>query len=110
MPLQNGLPHWFFAGYGGAALADADLAAVDPHGRLRRGLPPSQCVGAVGFVAGSTVDAPDGTRAWHSNWPPERSTVTLGDATPAAAGHSAAMRASDVAALVPPREWQPIGL
>ena len=96
VPLQNGLPHWFFAGFGGKALDGTDLRSIDPNGRLRRALPPSQCVGAVGFVAGSTRDAPDGScREWFCNWPPERSTITLGDAMTG----DAQSRAHEVASL-----------
>ena len=33
VPLQNGLPHWFFAGFGGKALDGTDLRSIDPNGR-----------------------------------------------------------------------------
>ena len=90
VPLQNGLPWWFFAGRTFRnPPPTTTLSSIDPGAALFEALPPSQVVGAVGFVAGSTRDEGmerqwfdgkvRGRRRWFSNWPPERSIITLGE-------------------------------
>jgi 2-dehydropantoate 2-reductase len=50
MPLQNGLPFWYFNGHGGA-LAGRAIESVDPGGRIRDAIPARRIVGGVVFVA-----------------------------------------------------------
>ncbi|WP_076998051.1 ketopantoate reductase family protein [Variovorax sp. KK3] len=52
---QNGIPWWFFEGFGGA-LAGRRLQSVDPHGEIARNLPASQCVGCMIYIAAYTDD------------------------------------------------------
>ena len=90
VPLQNGLPWWFFCKSDFRnPPAHTTLASIDPGAAIYDALPPSQVVGAVGFVAGATSDEGTdrvwfdgkvrGKRRWYSKWPPERSTITLGE-------------------------------
>ncbi len=46
MTAMNGVPWWFFEGFGGD-LAGTRLQSIDPHGRIARALPARQLVGAV---------------------------------------------------------------
>jgi 2-dehydropantoate 2-reductase len=56
LAVQNGLPWWFFQGFGGP-LRDAVLESVDPGGALARALPVARVLGGVAHVA-SRVEAP----------------------------------------------------
>ncbi len=56
VPMLNGVPWWFFAGYGGA-LDGRRLESVDPGGAVTNHLPPRQVVGAVVHLA-ATAPAP----------------------------------------------------
>jgi 2-dehydropantoate 2-reductase len=55
-PAQNGLPWWFFQGFGGPA-EGAILDSVDPGGALARAIPAERVLGGVAHV-GSRVEAP----------------------------------------------------
>lgn len=55
VPMLNGVPWWFFAGYGGA-LNGRRLEAVDPGGLVSAHLPPRQVVGAVVHLAASSPE------------------------------------------------------
>ena len=56
LPAMNGVPWWFFNGFGGK-YAGTQLKAVDPTGAIARAIPPSHVVGCV-VHAGCTVEAP----------------------------------------------------
>ncbi|MCC6608076.1 MAG: 2-dehydropantoate 2-reductase [Burkholderiales bacterium] len=56
VPAINGVPWWFFHGFGGA-LAGARLASVDPEGAIARALPPANVLGAVVHLA-SAIASP----------------------------------------------------
>jgi len=53
---MNGVPWWFFQGFGGA-LAATRLMAVDPTGAIAAAIPASQVIGAV-VHASCSLDAP----------------------------------------------------
>ena len=53
---MNGVPWWFFQGFGGA-LAGTRLMAVDPTGAIAAALPAAQVIGAV-VHASCALDAP----------------------------------------------------
>ena len=53
---MNGVPWWFFEGFGGAH-AGTRLEAVDPDGRIARAIPAKHVVGCV-VHASCSVDAP----------------------------------------------------
>ncbi|TXR47094.1 2-dehydropantoate 2-reductase [Phyllobacterium endophyticum] len=57
---MNGVPWWFFVG-GNWVLSNTRLAAVDPHGIVEKGIPLTQTVGCVVYMACS-VDAPGKVR------------------------------------------------
>ena len=52
VPLLNGVPWWFFQGFGGKH-EGRSVGAVDPDGLLARSFNPAQIVGAVLYVAAS---------------------------------------------------------
>lgn len=52
VPLLNGVPWWFFQGFGGPHDGRV-VRAVDPSGVLARSIDPAQIVGAVLYVAAS---------------------------------------------------------
>lgn len=56
VPAINGVPWWFFHGFGGT-LEGARLASVDPEGAIARTLPPAQVIGAVVHLS-SAVESP----------------------------------------------------
>jgi 2-dehydropantoate 2-reductase len=56
VPAINGVPWWFFHGFGGK-LAGTQLAAVDPDGAIARALPPENVLGAVVHLS-SAVASP----------------------------------------------------
>ena len=64
--MQNGVPWWYFHRHGGA-LEGANIAAVDPGGRIWQRIGPERAIGSVVYVA-AEVEAPgvirhvDGTR------------------------------------------------
>lgn len=50
VPLQNGVPFWYFQRHGGAFEGRA-LASVDPGGRIRDAIPAHRIVGCVTYIA-----------------------------------------------------------
>jgi 2-dehydropantoate 2-reductase len=56
VPVQNGIPWWYFYQEGGR-LDGTRLAAIDPEGAIERALPSRQAVGAVTY-AGARVPEP----------------------------------------------------
>jgi len=56
VPAMNGVPWWFFHGFGGK-LAGTRLASVDPEGAIARALPPGNVLGAVVHLS-SVVASP----------------------------------------------------
>lgn len=56
VPAINGVPWWFFHGFGGA-LAGSRLASVDPEGAIARALPPRNVIGAVVHLS-AAVESP----------------------------------------------------
>jgi 2-dehydropantoate 2-reductase len=65
VPAMNGVPWWFFHGFGGK-LAGKRLDAVDPKGEIARVLPPEQVLGAVVHLS-STMPAPGVIRRGKGN-------------------------------------------
>ena len=57
---MNGVPWWFFQGFGGA-LEGTQLQAVDATGEIARAIPPASVIGCV-VHASCSVDAPGVTR------------------------------------------------
>jgi 2-dehydropantoate 2-reductase len=51
-PVMNGVPWWFFQGFGGQHEGRI-IASVDPEGLLARSLPPTQLAGCATYVAAS---------------------------------------------------------
>jgi 2-dehydropantoate 2-reductase len=56
MPAMNGVPWWFFDGFGGA-LQGARLKTIDPDGQIGRAIPSQHVVGCV-VHASCSLDAP----------------------------------------------------
>jgi 2-dehydropantoate 2-reductase len=56
VPMQNGIPFWYFHGHGGA-LAGTTVRSVDPHGVLARRVPADRIIGCVVYPA-SELSAP----------------------------------------------------
>lgn len=54
MPLQNGVPFWYFQGHGGAFEGRA-IEAVDPGGKIRDAIPTRRIIGGVVFVAAQRI-------------------------------------------------------
>lgn len=81
VPAVNGLPWWFFEGFGGPAQG-LQLEATDPGGELARLMPADRVVGTVVHAA-SFVKAPGDIRLVAAN------AVLLGDA--GQGGHAAAI-------------------
>ncbi len=54
MPLQNGVPFWYFQAHGGAFEGRA-VEAVDPGGRIRDAIPARRVIGGVVFVAAQRI-------------------------------------------------------
>jgi 2-dehydropantoate 2-reductase len=54
VPMQNGLPFWYFNGHGGA-LAGRALESVDPGGAIRDAIPTRRIIGCVVFIAAQRV-------------------------------------------------------
>ena len=50
VPMQNGIPFWYFNGHGGP-LEDRAIESVDPGGAIRRAILPRRIVGCVVYVA-----------------------------------------------------------
>ena len=50
IPMQNGMPFWYFNGHGGP-LAGRAIESVDPGGRIRDAIPARRIIGCVAFVA-----------------------------------------------------------
>lgn len=103
--VQNGLPWWFFEGFGGPA-AGLALDAVDPGGALARALPAARVVGGVAHVA-SRVEAPGTVRVVKADrlllGSPAPPAPAPGIAAPAEAASAAGLGpAPPSAALLPP--------
>ncbi len=56
VPLLNGIPWWFFQGFGGAHEGRI-VRAVDPDGLLTKSIPPHQILGGVVYIAAERIDA-----------------------------------------------------
>ncbi len=56
LPAMNGVPWWFFDGFGGT-LAGTRLQAIDPDGAIARAIPAQQVVGCV-VHASCSLEAP----------------------------------------------------
>jgi 2-dehydropantoate 2-reductase len=54
VPAMNGVPGWFFHGFGGK-LAGTRLESVDPGGAIARALPPDQVLGAVVHLSSAST-------------------------------------------------------
>jgi 2-dehydropantoate 2-reductase len=54
LPMQNGIPFWYFHRHGGA-LEGRAVESVDPGGRIRAAIDPRRIVGCVIFVAAERV-------------------------------------------------------
>ncbi|TXL73842.1 2-dehydropantoate 2-reductase [Vineibacter terrae] len=65
VPMMNGVPWWFFNGFGGR-LSGGTLQTVDPGGVISRVLPPAQVVGAVVHLS-SAVAGPGIIRRGRGN-------------------------------------------
>ena len=50
IPMQNGIPFWYFSGHGGA-LENRAVESVDPGGRIRDAIPARRIIGCVVFIA-----------------------------------------------------------
>jgi len=81
--VQNGLPWWFTAGFGGP-VQDAVLQSVDPGGALAAALPVGRVLGGVAHV-GSLVEAPGQVRVMKAD------RMLFGDPTGAQAAPLAAL-------------------
>jgi 2-dehydropantoate 2-reductase len=46
LPAMNGVPWWFFQGFGGS-LAGTSLRSIDPEGAVARAIPPESIIGCV---------------------------------------------------------------
>ncbi|VTU31458.1 ketopantoate reductase family protein [Variovorax sp. PBL-E5] len=77
VPALNGIPWWFFEGFGGD-LQGRRLRTVDPAGDIERFLPSRQCLGCVVYIA-SWVDAEGVIR------PGARRRLVIGDTAAGAA-------------------------
>jgi 2-dehydropantoate 2-reductase len=77
VPALNGIPWWFFEGFGGA-LQGRRLRTVDPAGDIERALPSRQCAGCVVYIA-SSVDAEGVIH------PRPRRRLVIGEAVPGSA-------------------------
>ena len=62
---MNGVPWWFFEGFGGAR-AGTRLTTIDPEGEIARAIPSGQVIGAV-VHASCSVDAPGTIRHHFGN-------------------------------------------
>ncbi len=62
---MNGVPWWFFEGFGGA-LAGTRLKAIDPEGEIARAIPGRHIIGCV-VHASCSVDAPGVVRQHFGN-------------------------------------------
>jgi len=56
LPMQNGLPFWYFHEHGGA-LAGCTVESVDPGGECLRAIPAQRVLGVVTFMAGERTAA-----------------------------------------------------
>jgi 2-dehydropantoate 2-reductase len=54
MPMQNGIPYWYFHRHGGA-LAGTRLNSVDPDGSIGAGIPADRAIGCVVYPATELV-------------------------------------------------------
>ena len=71
VPLQNGMPWWFFHGYGGK-LSGRTLSPADAT--VHTLVCPSHVIGAMSFVAGEVRQ-----ETWLSKWPASKSSLTFGE-------------------------------
>ncbi len=54
VPMQNGIPYWYFHGHGGA-LAGTPVRSVDPNGVLMKQIPCERVIGCVVYPATELV-------------------------------------------------------
>lgn len=98
VPVQNGIPWWFFEGFGGPA-EGLTLATVDPGGALAAAIPRDRVLGAVAHV-GAMVAAPGTIRLM------KQDRMLLGDPSGCHSGRlarlTAALRAGGIPAEAVP--------
>ena len=75
LPMQNGLPWWWWHGFGGD-LAGSTVDAVDPGGVLWKTIGPRRVIGCVSFVPG---DVDPNYESWRCQWPPSKALLSLGE-------------------------------
>lgn len=63
----NGIPWWFFSGYGGA-LEGRRLTTLDPDGRLAAGIPIERVIGCVLYVAAEVTRPGEITHSFGGRW------------------------------------------
>ena len=68
MPLQNGIPFWYFHRHGGAFEGRA-IESVDPGGRILRAIDPRRIIGSVIFVAAERVGPGDIRHRGYNRFP-----------------------------------------
>jgi ketopantoate reductase len=68
LPVQNGIPWWYFHGFGGE-LDGHRIEAVDPDGVIERHIDSERVVGCVPFAAGTVVE-PGVVRHTEGQWFP----------------------------------------
>jgi 2-dehydropantoate 2-reductase len=56
IPMVNGIPWWFFQGFGGT-YEGRIIKAVDSDGLLMKSIPPDQILGCVVYIAAERIDA-----------------------------------------------------
>jgi 2-dehydropantoate 2-reductase len=55
VPMQNGIPYWYFHGHGGA-LAGTPVRSVDPDGSIAANIPAGRVIGCVVYPAAELVE------------------------------------------------------
>jgi 2-dehydropantoate 2-reductase len=55
VPMQNGIPYWYFHGHGGA-LAGTPVRSVDPDGSIAANIPAARVIGCVVYPAAELVE------------------------------------------------------
>jgi 2-dehydropantoate 2-reductase len=68
VPMQNGIPFWYFNGHGGK-LAGRAVESVDPGGRIRDAIPANRIIGCVIFVAAERIAPGEVMHKGHDRFP-----------------------------------------
>ena len=76
VPLQNGLPFWFFHGFG-AQLEGQTFTSSDAT--CWQAVHPSRVIGCVSFVAGEVDHSQQPYGRWLSKWPASKSSLAFGE-------------------------------